>query len=151
MSDKPIVISDYDAQRLHALLAAAARAPWALDDAHLRDLRAELQRALVLKPAEIPVNVIRVHSRVRVRDRSSGEREEYVLVFPSDVIPGTNRVSVLAPLGIALLGYREGDDVVWDMPGGLRRLQVERVEQGFSPAAGEKADRHAPGPGPGLQ
>jgi regulator of nucleoside diphosphate kinase len=95
----------------------------------LQELQGELERAVVLDPAEVPEDVIRMHSKVGVLDLVSGERSEYALVFPAEGNPAANRISVLAPLGTALLGYREGDEVEWMMPGGPRRLRVERVLQ----------------------
>lgn len=77
----------------------------------------------------MPADVITLHTRVQVLDLASGERTEYVLVLPADSDIARRRISVLAPLGTALLGYREGDELEWLMPGGLRRLRVERVAQ----------------------
>jgi regulator of nucleoside diphosphate kinase len=89
----------------------------------------ELDRALVLAPGEMPANVVTMHAVVRVLDLQSGERQELVLVSPAEADVKARRISVLAPLGTALLGYREGDEVEWLMPGGLRRLRIERVIQ----------------------
>jgi regulator of nucleoside diphosphate kinase len=71
-----------------------------------------------------------------VHDLTSGARREMVLVLPGEADVAAQRISVLAPLGTALLGYREGDEVEWVMPGGLRRLRVERVTQQEERAAG---------------
>ena len=60
-------------------------------------------------------------------DLSSGERREYTLTYPAEADVAAGRISVLAPLGTALLGYREGDEFEWQMPGGLRRLRIEKV------------------------
>ncbi|NJO12153.1 MAG: GreA/GreB family elongation factor [Gammaproteobacteria bacterium] len=76
---------------------------------------------------DAPADVITMGARVRVRDLESGQRGEYAVVYPWEADVGSNRVSVLAPLGTALLGYREGDKLEWRMPGGVRRLLVEKV------------------------
>jgi regulator of nucleoside diphosphate kinase len=73
--------------------------------------------------------VVTLHALVHVLDLQSGERQEVVLVSPAEADVKERRISVLAPLGTALLGYREGDEVEWLMPGGLRRLRIERVVQ----------------------
>jgi len=75
-----------------------------------------------------------MHSEVRVLDLESGERSDYALVFPREADVSAKRISVVAPLGTALLGFREGDTVEWMMPGGIRRLRIERVHQ---PAPGD--------------
>jgi regulator of nucleoside diphosphate kinase len=114
-----------DARMLRALLAA--RTASHRDQEHLDELDFELERAVVLDPIEVPANVVTMGSRVRVLDLGSGERREFVLVYPADADVSASRISVLAPLGTAVLGYREGDEVDWIMPAGLRRMRIERV------------------------
>jgi regulator of nucleoside diphosphate kinase len=128
MRDRPIVMRESDARMIRGLLAARAKQS-NRDQEHLEQLRTELERAVVLDSGQVPTDVITIQTRVRVLDRTSGKRHEFVLVFPADADVAANRISVLAPLGTALLGYREGDEVQWLMPGGLRRLRVERVCQ----------------------
>lgn len=127
VSDRPIVIADATARMLRSLLAA--RTATLHDQEHRQELGVELDRALVLAPGEIPADVVTMHAVVRVLDLQSGERQEVVLVNPAEADVKARRISVLAPLGTALLGYREGDEVEWQMPGGLRRLRIERVIQ----------------------
>jgi regulator of nucleoside diphosphate kinase len=127
MRDRPIVIADATARMLRGLLAA--RAATRYDQEHLQELGVELDRALVLEPGQMPANVVTLHAVVQVLDLQSGERQEVVLVRPAEADVKARRISVLAPLGTALLGYREGDEVEWLMPGGLRRLRIERVVQ----------------------
>src|SRR6185437_5378609 len=97
------------------------------DQDHVRELELELERALVLEESQVPPDVITMRTQVQVLDLTSGERREFSLVSPSAADVTARRISVLAPLGTALLGYREGDEVEWMMPGGPRRLRVERV------------------------
>jgi regulator of nucleoside diphosphate kinase len=127
MRDQLIIIAAPDAARLRGLLAARAAA--AQDQAHLRELAVELERALVLDADEVPGNVITMHTRARILDLESGARHEWKLVFPAEADLSAHRISVLAPLGTALLGYGEGDELEWKVPGGLRRLRVEKVQQ----------------------
>jgi regulator of nucleoside diphosphate kinase len=95
----------------------------------LHELASELERALLLTREAIPADVVVMDSRIHVLDVASGERREYTLVYPVDANPAAGRISVLAPLGTAMLGYREGDEVEWLMPGGLRRLRIEKVRR----------------------
>jgi regulator of nucleoside diphosphate kinase len=125
MRDRPIVVNESDAARLRGLLAARADA--VRDQEHLHELAEELERALVLEPGDVPREVVTMHSHVRVLDLATGDRRELELVFPAEADVGAQRISVLAPLGTALLGYREGDEVEWLMPGGLKRLRIEKV------------------------
>jgi regulator of nucleoside diphosphate kinase len=138
MNDRQIEISEPNARVLRGLLSARNGA--AHDQEHLEDLRGELERALVLDPSRLSPSVVTMHAAVRVRDLESGHRQELTLVSPGAANVSAGRISVLAPLGTALLGYREGDVVERVMPGGLRRLLIEEVRQqpatdGFAAAA----------------
>lgn len=137
MRDQPIIIAAPDAARLRGLLAVRAAA--ARDQTHLQALAMELERALVLDTNEVPPHVITMHARAKVLDLASGVRNEWTLVFPAEADLSAHRISVLAPLGTGLLGYREGDELEWKVPGGLRRLRVEKVRQ---PEACNSADNH---------
>jgi regulator of nucleoside diphosphate kinase len=68
-------------------------------------------------------------SWVRIRDCVNGAAEDYQLVFPRDADAATRRLSILAPLGTALLGNSEGDEVEWQMPGGVRCFRIQRVSR----------------------
>lgn len=127
MRDRPIVISAPDARVLRGLLSARTTASH--DQEHLEELRFELERAQVLEPGEVSASIVTMHRRVCIQDLSSGHRQEVMLVSPAEADVSARRISVLAPLGTALLGYREGDEVEWLMPGGIRRLRIESVAQ----------------------
>jgi regulator of nucleoside diphosphate kinase len=120
-----IFVAEGDARRLAFLLSG--RESGSHDLAHLRELRAELERAVIVAPRDIPAGVITMNSLVTVADLTGGSRREVTLVYPHEAEPAVGRISVLAPLGTALLGYRQGDEVEWLMPGGMRRLRIENV------------------------
>lgn len=128
MAARGIVIAEADAQRLRGLLTARRDAALR-DAAHLDDLAAELERAALMTRDAIPPDVVVMDSRVQVLDLASGERREYTLAYPLDSDPAAGHISVLAPLGTAMLGYREGDEIEWLMPGGMRRLRIEKVRR----------------------
>jgi regulator of nucleoside diphosphate kinase len=91
-------------------------------------LEAELDRALVMDAGRrLPSDVVTLDSRVLVVDLDSGEERLFTLVLPSKANIDEGRISVLAPLGTAVLGYRAGQEIAWDVPGGRRRLMVRRV------------------------
>lgn len=127
MNDRQIEISEPNARVLRGLLRARNGATH--DQEHLDELRAELERALVLDPSRLSPNVVTLYATVGIRDLESGHRQELTLVSPSEANVSAGRISVLAPLGTALLGYREGDVVERVMPGGPRRLLIEEVQQ----------------------
>lgn len=128
MRERPIVVTESDERRLRGLLGGQSAASLR-DQAHLQELSSELERALIVQAEQVPPEVITMHSRVRVLDLERCRHSDFTLVFPLEADVSAKRISVLAPLGTAVLGFREGDEVEWMMPGGLRRLRVERVRQ----------------------
>jgi regulator of nucleoside diphosphate kinase len=132
-----ITVTKSDLERLRGILGSPGKS--ARDTEHLLDLSHELDRAQVVPEDEMPSDVVTLQSQVRVRDRETGMVSNYTLVSPAKADVGSGHVSVVAPLGTALLGYREGDEVEWQMPGGVRRLWIERVMQAqpLSAASGE--------------
>lgn len=117
-----IVVSTKDASRLEALLASAQ----ADDVAH--DLEAELARAEYREPDQMPEGVVRMGSQVRCIDETTGDEHALTLAYPRDADFAAGRVSILAPVGAALLGLRVGQTIQWALPGGrTTRLTVAAV------------------------
>lgn len=126
MNDRKIYVTSEDQRRLSGLIAASGN----LDGngkANLRDLSEELGRAEVVPAEEIPSDVITMNARFRLRDLDTGTVAEYTLVYPGRADFSRGNVSVLAPVGTALLGYREGDTIEWRVPAGLKRLRIEAL------------------------
>lgn len=94
---------------------------------HLAELHKELERAVIVEPREIPADVVTMNTRFRMRDMKTDEVSEYTLVFPHEADIDQKKLSVLAPLGMGLLGYRAGDVFEWTVPGGKRVIKVEEV------------------------
>jgi regulator of nucleoside diphosphate kinase len=91
-------------------------------------LRRELERAVVVSSAAMPPDVATLDSRVRYMDDTEGVRRTVWLVYPSQADAAQGKVSVLAPVGTALLGLSEGESIEWDFPdGSRRRLRLEKV------------------------
>lgn len=134
MSSRTIIVTDRDFWPLNALVRART-AHFTRDREHIDRLEEELVRSVPVAPDEVPADVVTMHSRVRVRDVQSGAERTYALVYPHEADLSSGRLSVLAPLGTALLGYREGDEIEWTMPGGLRRIRIESVRQSPAPRA----------------
>lgn len=126
MAAKSIVITEYDYLRLRSLIASS-REFSPRDAQHLDDLEQELERAVISGPT-LPKGVVTMNSRVRVRDLNSGHEFTYRIVFPRDADVAKDRISVLAPIGTALLGYGAGATVEWQAPSGLRRWRILDVE-----------------------
>jgi regulator of nucleoside diphosphate kinase len=120
-----IYITDDDCERLRQLIAGR-RGASSVDQKYLDVLEQELDRAEVVEPEAIPRDVVTMNSEVRLKDLDSGESRVYRLIFPTQTRT-ENSVSVLAPIGTAMLGYRVGDIIEWRVPKGIRRLNVLEV------------------------
>ena len=122
---RTIYITDYDMLRLKDLLTRAKDGnPLRAD---LNDLEAELVRAKQLTPKAVPADVITMNSTARLIDRDTGEELTYTLVFPADSDSRNGKISILAPIGTAMLGHRVGDTFLWQVPDGLVRLEVKEI------------------------
>lgn len=133
MANRSMHVSRHDLQRLRHVVGSAA-GPSALNRQHLETLADELDRAVVVEAGDTSPDVIGMHTRVRVRDHRTGQSGDYTLVYPWEADVRLNLISVLAPLGTALLGYREGDRIRWRLPRGARELTVERILAQSGPA-----------------
>jgi regulator of nucleoside diphosphate kinase len=124
MNHTPIYISRDDYTKLRRLVATAL---YTRANPALRRLSEELDRAAVIDPAGLPPDVVAMESTVTIEDLRTGEVESYVISYPDRADADRGRISVLAPVGIALIGCREGDIVRWPTPGGIRELKLRRV------------------------
>ena len=97
------------------------------DQDHLAVLDRELDRAEVIAVGDLSPDVVTMHSTVRVRDLESGTTVVYTLVFPADADIENKRISVLAPIGTALIGDRAGDLLECATPGRTKQLYIEDV------------------------
>lgn len=126
MRESAIYITEFDLKRLNSLLDRAQSRGYK-DRNYLARLREELERAHVVSPREIPGDVVTMNSQARIRDLESNEEMVLTLVFPDKADYERGSLSILAPVGMALLGYRAGEIVEWKVPAGVRRLRIEQV------------------------
>ena len=126
----PLIVSSRDLARLEALLDSPvlSRHPAAIA------LMDELNRAEVRAPEDIPSDVVTMHSRVECEDIASGEKHVLTLVYPNEADVERHRVSVLAPVGSALLGMSVGQSIDWQAPGG-RPLKLRVKAVSYQPEA----------------
>ena len=125
MSAQPqIVISETDLNRLEKLLDSMGDS----SVPGIAELIEELERADVVPSQEIPPTVVTMNSTVRFRETVSSHEFRLTLVYPRDVAADGTTISILAPVGSALLGLSEGDEIEWPKPGGgTLRVRIEEV------------------------
>jgi regulator of nucleoside diphosphate kinase len=125
--ESTIYITEVDLARLRKLIEAARDSGVDSNTPYMNKLEDELDRANIVDPKEIAMDAITMRSKVRLKDLDSRKEMVYSLVFPNEADVDEGRISVLAPVGTAMIGYRVGDIIEWEVPSGLRRLKVEEV------------------------
>jgi regulator of nucleoside diphosphate kinase len=125
MSNKTIYVTEHDLQKLKQLLFDNRSGE--MSNQYLDKLKMELERACVVSAESVPEDIVTMDSRVCIVDLDTGEEMIYTLVFPHDADSLLGKISVLAPIGTAMLGYRVGDEFEWEVPVGLRRLKVKEL------------------------
>ncbi|HDR2796048.1 MULTISPECIES: nucleoside diphosphate kinase regulator [Enterobacter] len=130
MSRPTIIINELDAERIDRLLEKPEFAALPIADA----LNAELDRAQMCTPESMPHNVVTMNSQVKFRDLTTGEERTRTLVYPAQMTDSSTQLSVLAPVGAALIGLRTGDTIHWELPGGTA-THLEVLELLYQPEA----------------
>jgi regulator of nucleoside diphosphate kinase len=125
MKARPIFITEQDRNRLQRLIESQVADN--ADARYVDALAGELRRATFVPPNELPADVVSMDSTVRLCDLDTGECETYTVVYPPHADAENGRISVLAPIGTAIVGCQVGDVIKWPVPDGIRRLKVEDV------------------------
>ena len=123
MKRKDIYITQYDLERLLKVLRELPEKKH-VTGFSVQELEDELNRGIVVSPKEVPENVITMNSRVLMRDVESGNDMTLWLVFPDKVDAVKNPISILSPLGTAMIGYKVGDVFEWESPSGTKKIEV---------------------------
>jgi regulator of nucleoside diphosphate kinase len=122
-----IYITQTDLSRLQKLIEIWRNSGSASSREYIDKLEYELDRAEIVEPNNVPKGVITMRSTVRLRDLDTGKESIYSLVFPDEADSNKGKISILAPIGTAMIGYRTGDIIEWNVPAGLRTFKVEDV------------------------
>ncbi len=126
MATRTLHVTEFDKSRLEELIAVAEEFG-GHDRKDLHALAEELKKAKVVSPKVVPADVVTMNSKVVLRDLGTSEEMTFVLVFPKNANIDAGAISVLAPVGTAILGYAKGDVVEWPVPAGVRRIRIEDV------------------------
>ena len=131
MEENVIYLTEQDYKRLIELVQQQRQGPGM--QANIAKLGEELKRAKRVASEEIPAEVVTMNSTVLLRDLKSGNTLEITLVYPRDADVNARKISILAPVGTAIIGCKEGDEVEWPVPSGTINYKIEKVT--FQPEA----------------
>lgn len=125
MNQPDIMITQHDLEQIEALLATPSKKPEFVDA-----LEGELARAKVVKSAELPAHVVAIGSTVTFKIVATGATFTKVLCLPKDAEHVEHGISVFAPIGAAILGLAEGQQIEWDSPRGRQKIEILSVAHG---------------------
>ena len=126
MNQPKIFVTTKDAGKLRELIRKAYHSEYRGSD-YLKKLAEEIEKASVVEPDQIPSDVITLNSTARLVDQNTDEEMLYTLVFPEEADISQGKISILAPIGTAMLGYKLGNTFEWDTPGGKRSIRVKEI------------------------
>ena len=126
MEEREIYVTNFDFQRLKELLKVAKEFKYQNRD-DLKKLEQELERATIVDPRDVPPDVVTMNSQMELLDLDTNEKTALTLVFPSDANIDRGKISIIAPIGTAILGYRVGDIVTWQVPARERRIKIQKI------------------------
>ncbi len=117
----PVIIREDDYDLLKPYFTRSGMVP---DD---MSLSAELGRAKIVKKDKFPAHAIRINSKVQILDEETGASRDLCIVMPRDANIKENKISITSPIGAALIGFRSGETVQWEVPAGLKRFKITEV------------------------
>lgn len=123
---RSIYITVRNMERLQGLIDFA-RPTNENDLENVERLEEELYRANIVEPENIPLDVVTINSKVQLRAIDSDLEIIFILVFPSDADLSEHKISILAPIGSAVIGRQTGDIIEWKAPGGIKRAKIEKM------------------------
>lgn len=126
MKEKAFLITEKDMVGLCRLLDTKGKLG-GRDKQHLRDLKKKLASAVIVEDGDIAYPFVTMNSRIRLKDLDTGTVGEYTLVYPGEADIRQGKLSVLAPVGTALIGHQELDTVEWMAPAGRKRHRIEEI------------------------
>jgi regulator of nucleoside diphosphate kinase len=125
LAKKKIYITESDKIKLEKIIQESLHQNIYKEE-YIKSLLAEIEIAKVVKPKAVPKDVITMNSKVCLVS-PEGDEEEYTLVFPNEANVMENKISILAPVGTAMIGYKAGDIIEWPVPDGIIKFKVKEI------------------------
>jgi regulator of nucleoside diphosphate kinase len=124
--EKEILVTEFDLERLESLLDMCWGSS-SFDEENLECLQKKIFNCIVVPPEFIPNNIITMNSTFTVENEVTKEQKTYTLVFPEDADIKGNKISILAPIGIAILGHKVGESIEWIAPSGVKEMEIIEI------------------------
>lgn len=124
MKQNPVVLCESDFQTLKEYVGISSASP----KGNEMSLAYELGRAMVVKDDDLPPDTVKLNSKVTVEDVATRKTAAYTIVMPENADISQKKVSIVAPMGAALIGFRKGEEVEWKLPAGFKKFRIKDVE-----------------------
>lgn len=119
----PVVLCEEDYKKFSEILNLKQTS----NVSHEMSLAHEISRAIIVKDNAFPPNTIRINSIVVVKDIDTDKEMDFQLVMPGEADAKEKKISILSPMAAAIIGFREGEEVDWKMPAGMKHLKILKV------------------------
>lgn len=123
---KQITMNSVDVERIQSSLKDA-RLSNRINVNEADALAQELRKAKLVDPHKVPSNLVTMNSIVEVRIIATDKTMRIQLVYPQDADIKKSKISILSPVGAAIIGYRQGDEVAWKVPAGETKIRIEKI------------------------
>jgi regulator of nucleoside diphosphate kinase len=97
------------------------------DRKNAEELKVELKKAKLVNPDKLPADTVRLNSKIKIKEAGNDKVHEFILVTPDKADIKERKISVMAPIGAALIGFREGQKVNWQVPSGKKTFIIMEV------------------------
>lgn len=124
MANKDIYLTSLDVERLHKL---CGNPDLMTQKPYIQKLKGEINRAIIVDPSKILADIVTMNSKVQLVDIDTEEEMIVTLVYPEHSDISAGKISILAPIGTAILGYSQGDIIQWEVPDGTRNLRINNI------------------------
>ena len=121
-----ITLSTLDYQRIYKSINEAEESK-TISENEAKSLAAELEQVKIVKPEEMPHNVVTMNTKVKITFANTAKQIELMIVYPQDADIKNNLISIFSPIAAALIGYKEGDTIDWIVPSGPTRITVDKI------------------------
>lgn len=123
---KSITISTLDYERINKIISKG-KSLKTVSEKETSALSAELEKANVVEPHEIPENVVTMNTKVKITFLKTGKQVELKLVYPNKADSNNNLISIFSPIAAGLIGYKEGDTIEWMVPSGPTSIRIDKI------------------------
>jgi len=121
-----IILNRLDFTRIKRCITEAQEAK-SIGNSEAEKLLTELESARIVRPEEIPSDVVSMNSIVKISFKNNSRQVQFQIVYPDQANLKENKISIFSPIATALIGYKVGDEIEWVVPAGLTKIKIDEI------------------------